>query len=61
MFGLSNRIIRNAEKINIEDISIDYDKVVPILKEQREASNEYLENMLYEITKEDKNESSYSR
>ena len=61
MFGLSNRIIRNAEKINIEDISIDYDKVVPILKEQRKASNEYLENMLYEITKEDKNESSYSR
>jgi hypothetical protein len=51
IFGLSNRIIHNMDNLTAEDISIDYKKVIPILEEQRRDSIEYLENMLFEMTK----------
>ena len=51
IFGLSNRIIHNMDNLTAEDISIDYKNVIPILKEQRRYSIEYLENMLFEMTK----------
>ena len=37
--------------LTAEDISIDYKNVIPILEEQRRDSIEYLENMLFEMTK----------
>lgn len=51
IFGLSNRIIHNMDNLTAEDISIDYKNVIPILEEQRRYSIEYLENMLFEMTK----------
>ena len=51
IFGLSNRIIHNMDNLTAEDISIDYKNVIPILEEQRRDSIEYLENMLFEMTK----------
>lgn len=51
IFGLSNRIIHNMDNLTAEDISIDYKNVIPILEEQRIYSIEYLENMLFEMTK----------
>ena len=51
IFGLSNRIIHNMDSLNMESIFIDYEEVIPILEEQRRNSIEYLENMLFEITK----------
>ena len=51
IFGLSNRIIHNMDNSTAEDISIDYKNVIPILEEQRRDSIEYLENMLFEMTK----------
>lgn len=51
IFGLSNRIIHNMDNLTAEDISIDYKNVTPILEEQRRDSIEYLENMLFEMTK----------
>lgn len=51
IFGLSNRIIHNMDNLTTEDISIDYKNVIPILEEQRRDSIEYLENMLFEMTK----------
>ena len=51
IFGLSKRIIHNMDNLTAEDISIDYKNVIPILEEQRRDSIEYLENMLFEMTK----------
>ena len=51
IFGLSNRIIHNMDNLTAEDISIDYKNVIPILEERRRDSIEYLENMLFEMTK----------
>lgn len=51
IFGLLNRIIHNMDNLTAEDISIDYKNVIPILEEQRRDSIEYLENMLFEMTK----------
>ena len=51
IFGLSNRIIHNIDNLTEKDISIDYKSVIPILEEQRRDSIEYLENMLFEMTK----------
>lgn len=51
IFGLSNRIIHNMDNLTAEDISIDYKNVIPILEEKRRDSIEYLENMLFEMTK----------
>ena len=51
IFGLSNRINHNMDNLTAEDISIDYKNVIPILEEQRRDSIEYLENMLFEMTK----------
>lgn len=51
IFGLSNRIIHNMDNLTAEDISMDYKNVIPILEEQRIYSIEYLENMLFEMTK----------
>ena len=51
IFGLSNRVVRNIEDIELSDLSIDYKKVNPILEEQRNDSVKYLMDMLFEITK----------
>lgn len=51
IFGLSNRVVRNIEDIELSDFSIDYKKVNPILEEQRNDSVKYLKDMLFEITK----------
>lgn len=51
IFGLSNRVVRNIEDIELSDLSIDYKKVNPILEEQRNDSVKYLRDMLFEITK----------
>lgn len=50
MFGLSNRIIKNEEEINVDGIPIDYSSVMPVLKKERENSIAYLKNMLSELT-----------
>lgn len=52
IFGLSNRIIHNMDNIDAKDIPVNYDNVTSILEEQRRDSTEYLENMLFEMTKE---------
>lgn len=52
IFGLSNRIIHHPGDLNLETMAIDYEKVIPILEEERKASIAYLKNMLLEMTKE---------
>lgn len=51
LFGISDRLVKGTDKLDIANIEIDYNFAGSILEAERKKSIQYLKGMLYEITK----------